>query len=389
MEAGNAYVGAAALGVTAMVLDVRLGDSYTYFAARSPALRVDLLRRLLRIEFSKDGLLVLLGITVSLAVALTGGPWTLYAAAIPAAAVGGPIALLSSHLLATGRSARLSVLRGVSACVGLGAQLALITTLGGAGYSLGLGVGGASLLLLMSGSGRVSGTQPGVEGSRVELPARREFVSYTATASLVTTVSALGDRFAPIAVSLAGGAAMAASFRVATSLGRLFAAVISPVAGVLFPELSHLASAGQFLAMRRRILHVSVILGGGAIIASLVAWPITGWLIHLLYGPHYDRLGVPASVFLIGVAVRQLAPWSKVLALAVGRPLLRLIAMSVESAAVLLCTLLLAQLGLGPVSIGYLAIAVFVSAYWLAIAVRLPGNEERRSELRGEVRRTC
>ena len=141
---------------------------------------------------------------------------------------------------------------------------------------------------------------------------------------LLASSLAVGNEQLPLAIiGLAGGPQVLALFRVALAPARLVGALVSPAGNFLFTSFTREAAKRRLGEVRRQALTWTAPAIPVAILASLVAWAALPALIGLVFGAGYDDAVVAATLLVAAALVRGTVVWSKVIALAVGRPEVR------------------------------------------------------------------
>ena len=375
-RAGEVFFAQALAAVVFLFLDPRLEDSLQRYAALLTERGRDraattLFRRCFRLDTAiaiASGALVAL----VLAVAQPGGHgvFTLeyFSLAIVNALLQAPIGTAMAGFAIAGCLADLARLRIALAIVSSTANVIAIVVGGPTAYLAANAITtGLATVVIAVGAGRrvtrrfgrpapiPAGSLPGI-------------VNFTVKSSLATSVSFASDQVLYAAAGAAGGAAFLAQMRVATAPGRFVTSAASPVASVLFPRTSTESARGDQDAVRRLQERASVMLAPIAGVISAISFVVMPFLVPLIYGSTYRTVVVETSIFVAAASLRAVVIWSKVLLLAVGRPGLRLVELTIESLLMLGVTVWFAHAhDLLGVAIAQLGIAAVVVAWWLLI----------------------
>lgn len=168
-----------------------------------------------------------------------------------------------------------------------------------------------------------------------------------------------------VLVGASGGDVGAADYRVSSSLGRMLTTLIGPVAGLIFPDLSRLSAQRNMKEIRRVMVSSTLACGGVALLATALAFPLMPTLLELLFGPAYRDQAAASRLFMVAYAIRQMAPWSKVYALAIGRPRIRVLALALESVALSVAAWFLGDGRLVDLAAASCLISLAVVASWM------------------------
>jgi PST family polysaccharide transporter len=202
-----------------------------------------------------------------------------------------------------------------------------------------------------------------------EVPALRRFVVQS---SVGTALGSARVTFPAMLVGLVAGAPQVAAFRVAQSPQSAFATLSAPARLVLLAEQTHDFEHGRIDRLRSMLTRY--MLGMTALLAVLV--PALWWwmpsLVRWVYGAKYENAVDATRLILVAAAIQLVWGWTKSFPVSIGRPVLRVVAQSVELAVLVPALLVLGALwgATGAAAAVVVASAVF-AAVWTAILLRL------------------
>lgn len=198
---------------------------------------------------------------------------------------------------------------------------------------------------------------------------------FTAMASVGTSVAAGVERLPMIALGAVASPAAAAAFRVALAPGRSLSVLVSPVTAMQFPKLSKEAVDSELSESLRRLRLQSHRFAVAGMVLAVLATPFLIWAVPMVYGGEYrDAAGAACILFAVSL-LRYSQPWSKVLALVLGRPGLRAGVVAADGATVVGLTFgLAATWPLGGAVVAYAAGALLAFVLWEGIAKRASGG---------------
>ena len=173
-------------------------------------------------------------------------------------------------------------------------------------------------------------------------------VPFLVKTSVTGSVSVGSESGVSLLAGLLGGPALVTYLKVATSMARFFVSFVSPVAAQLYPRLAHAGAHGRRTAVMSDALRSSALTGAIGALAVLVAAPLTGLLLGLVYGAEYMLLSTAAVVLLAGAALRGTVIWGKVLPTALGFPGVRLAFVAAEGVCQVGMIVTVTQLWAGP-----------------------------------------
>jgi O-antigen/teichoic acid export membrane protein len=375
-RAGQVFFAQALAAVIYLILDPRLEDALQRYAAiiahrgRDGAV-VTLFRRCVQGDMliaGASGLPILAGL--ALARPSDHGPFvvTYLALALANGMLQAPIGTAMAGYAISGRLIDLAKVRIAVAVVSSTANVVAIVA-GGPGSFLAVNAitTGLGMILITYGASRSVRRRFGDA-----MPIARDdvagIVSFTVKSSLATSVQFGSDQVLYAVAGATGGAVFLARLRVATAPGRFVLAAASPAAAVLFPRTSGHAARGDHVAVRSlqeratlRILPLAI----GIAVLALAAMRV---LLPFAYGDAYRSATNAAVLFVVAACLRIAVVWSKVLLLAVGRPGLRLVVVTVESIALLVATAAFAAAdALIGLAFAHVAVAAALAVWWLGI----------------------
>lgn len=193
--------------------------------------------------------------------------------------------------------------------------------------------------------------------------------AFTIKSSLATSLATGGDSGVLAVAGLSGGPGLVVFLKLAMAPGRFLYTAFSAIPAQAFPRISNLAAQSDGLGVSRLCRSVTRRVAGPLAAATLLGAIAMPFVLPLVYGSEYLLASVAASIFLASGAIRATVAWSKVLPLAVGRPALRLIAVAVEAAAMILAAWLVPQIVTNPaISSAIIAGIALVTTAGLAAA---------------------
>jgi O-antigen/teichoic acid export membrane protein len=202
-----------------------------------------------------------------------------------------------------------------------------------------------------------------------EVPALRRFVVQS---SVGTALGSARVTFPAMLVGLVAGAPQVSAFRVAQSPQSAFAALSAPARLVLLAEQTHDFEHGRI--ERLRTMLTRYMLGMTALLALLVPllWWWTPTIVRTVYGAKYADAIDPMRLILVAAAIQLVWGWTKSFPVSIGRPVLRVVAQSVELVALVPGLLVLGALwgATGAAAAVVIASAVFATV-WTGILLRL------------------
>ncbi|WP_240134357.1 lipopolysaccharide biosynthesis protein [Streptomyces sp. MUM 178J] len=290
--------------------------------------------RLLRLDVAAGVLATLVGVVAVLAAAATGwisgDRFWLFLLALLAAGAATPSGSASSGFAIADQLARLGAIRLVLAVVGCLGTLAALLVAGPIGY-----LAATVVMALVSTSVLTTRACRRVReacGSPAVGPAALPvgLVPFLVKSSAAGSVSLASDTGLSVLAGLLGGPTLVTYLRIASAPGRLFSSFVSPVATQLYPRLAQASAEGRRSAVMRDTLRCSALIGGIGVITVVIATPLVGPLLTLVYGDGYVMLSTTALVLLAGAALRGGVVWGKVLPPALGFPGVRLAFLTVE-----------------------------------------------------------
>ncbi|WP_326823988.1 lipopolysaccharide biosynthesis protein [Streptosporangium sp. NBC_01756] len=211
--------------------------------------------------------------------------------------------------------------------------------------------------------------------TRGRLPAG--LIAFTLKASAGTSVAAASESGVLTLAGFLGGPSLVTILKIASAPGRFYTSLISPITSMLYPRLAQAAAAGEPALIRRDVMRATLMLTAAGAMALAVVVPVAGDALGLVYGAPYVQAGQTAGLLLGVACVKGGASWSKVLPLAMGRPVWRIAYLTAEG--VLLLGLLLIADRVAPDAVrtsltfgwGALALAVLGTGFWITWLQRL------------------
>ena len=281
----------------------------------------------------------------------------------------GPMGTMSAAYAITHGLARWGILQSAATVGATAASLIGLAIAGSVGF---LAAGAIAAALTSAALGvitirRVRETYGAPDREGHPLP--HGFISFTVRAAANSSVSIGAEALPLTVIGLRASASTLAGFRVALGPGRLIAALVSPVAAVIYPRASKSSAARQpdvaareALQLTRKLAPVAALLLGVGAIAMPAA-------IAFIFGSSYRDFSTTATALLAAALVRGTVAWSKTLPLALGDPTRRLLVSLFDVAAVVGAAAIFADTSHAfGVSVAYVAIALAVALYWLSYA---------------------
>ncbi|GAA3455367.1 hypothetical protein [Dactylosporangium matsuzakiense] len=376
-EAGRVFFAQAVAGVWALLCDPRTDDiALRYvpvYQAESRGYGTALLDRLLRLDLAVTAAGLLAGALLTLVARRAG--WTdphqalLILLAILAAVVRSPAGLAGVGLSLVGEMPRLARLRLAAAALTAVVSVAALLLAGPAAYLAATAAAATlSSAVLLTVTRRRLAAVYGPPAPRPG-PAPKGMLRFALQSSAAATASTGTDQGVLALAGVLGGPVLVTTLKIALAPGRLLLNVAGPIGPQLFPRMAAAVMARDFGALRRDLWRASVLLAVGGAVVLAVAVPCTGTVLGLVYGPPFAGLAPVVLVLLAAAAVRAVAVWSKALPLVLGRPGLRLGAVTADG------LLLLGALYLTGTAAGFawgaLAVAGLGTVLWLSSLPRL------------------
>jgi O-antigen/teichoic acid export membrane protein len=339
-----------------LLWDPRFEDAQQRFVPserlRGPGRGTRLYYRLVRLDFAAGGLAAIVGVAVAVGVAAIGWISTellwLLMPAVLGAGVATPSGSASAGFALTDQLCRLGTIRLMLAGFGCVVTLTALLTAGPVAYLAATVVTGlvSTLVLTVGACRRVREACGPPAADTIAMPSG--MVPFLVKTSATGSVSVASESAISLLAGVFGGPALVTFLKVATSMARLFASFVSPVAAQLYPRLAHAGALGHGTTVMSDALRSSALTGGIGAIAVVVATPVTGLLLGLVYGAEYTALSTAAVVLLAGAALRGSVIWGKVLPSALGFPGVRLAFLTAEGVCQLGMLVVATQLWAGP-----------------------------------------
>ena len=164
---------------------------------------------------------------------------------------------------------------------------------------------------------------------------RREIGSFILQSSVASGVLSLRGGLAPLLLGAVTNTTQVGLFRVAQAPQSGFQALSAPARMVLLTEQTRDWEKGRQTVVLRGIRRYSLVALGISIVATP---PLLIWvpdLIRLVNGREYVAAGNAARLFVLAAAVQLVVGWTKSFPVTIGRPGLRVLTHSIETAVVL------------------------------------------------------
>ena len=285
--------------------------------------------------------------------------------AMAAGAISGAVGTIDAGFATTGNLSLLAKVRLITAAWNAVLGIVGLLIFGPLGFLVGSTIGSVCSLLVTAFVGRRLISPRSYSFSRFWHQRPAGLLRFTVKSSLATTLTSGGDNGVITVVGIFGGPTVVVFVKLAMAPGRFLLAVFSPIAAQLFPRLSELAAQHDRKAIAELCSRTTKKVGlavGFVTAIGVITMPV---LFPLIYGPEYSAAVVAAMLFLVASAIRASTGWSKVLALALGRPGVRLWEVGVEWGVLLLLTAVVSSLFGDP---GTVAAALAMLAVLVAIA---------------------
>ncbi|MEU4492357.1 lipopolysaccharide biosynthesis protein [Streptomyces sp. NPDC023998] len=380
-DAGQVFFVQSVAAVWFLLWDPRFEEAQQRFVPaerlRGPGRATRLYHRLLRLDIAVGLLATFVGVVVAVVAAVIG--WiptellTLLVPAVLGAGVATPSGSASAGFALADELSRLGAFRVVLAVFGCLVTLTALLTAGPVGYLAATVVTGlVSTVVLTAGACRWlrAAYGPPVADPMATPPGLVPFLVKT---SVTGSVSVGSESGVSLLAGLLGGPALVTYLKVATSMARFFVSFVSPVAAQLYPRLAHAGAHGRRTAVMSDALRSSALTGAIGALAVVVAAPLTGLLLGLVYGAEYMLLSTAAVVFLAGAALRGTVIWGKVLPTALGFPGVRLAFVAAEGVCQVGMIVTVTQLWAGPARMtlafawGSLCLLALSTACWFLV----------------------
>jgi O-antigen/teichoic acid export membrane protein len=202
-----------------------------------------------------------------------------------------------------------------------------------------------------------------------EAPALRRFIFQS---SLGTALGSARVTFPAMLVGLVAGAPQVSAFRIAQSPQSAFATLSAPARLVLLAEQTYDFEHGRVERLRSMLTRYMV--GMTVLLAVLVPllWWLMPTLVRAVYTDKYADAVDAARLILVAASIQLVWGWTKSFPVSIGRPVLRVVAQSVELVVLVPALLVLGALwgATGAAAAVVVASAAF-AAVWTAILLRL------------------
>lgn len=378
-EAGAVFLAQSLASLWFLFSDPRLDDAAQRFAplheASAPGWGTWLFLRLYRFDAIVGTVTAAIGAGGALlgyAAGWTGGHQALLLIlAMAANGVTASAGTISVGFALAGQLGRFGLLRLVSAGCSFVVTMAALVTGGTVAFLAATAAAGlvTTAVLLVAARRAVTATLGPPASGPVPMP--RGLVPFAVKSSAATSVAFGMESGVLVFAGLLGGPQLVTLLKVAGSPARFFGTLVSPVATQMYPQLTAAAIRHDGAEVRRSAYRASALVAVLGVVTVSIAVPLVGPLLGLVYGSSFAPLGTVALVLVAAAAVRSTAVWSKVLALAVGRPEIRLAFVAAEGLLTLGALVLATRLAAGSEDAalafaqGSLVVAVLGTATWL------------------------
>ncbi|MFI5914799.1 hypothetical protein [Dactylosporangium sp. NPDC051541] len=370
-EAGRVFFAQAVAGVWALLCDPRTDDiALRYvpvYQSEGRGYGTALLDRLLRLDLAVTAAGLLTGAVLALLARAAG--WTdphqavLILLAILAAVVRSPAGLAGVGLSLLGELPRLARLRLAAAGGTALVSVAALLLAGPAAYLVATAAAAAlsgCVLLFVTRRRLAAAFGPPVPRPG---PAPTGMVRFAVQSSAAATAATGADQGVLALAGVLGGPVLVTTLKIGLAPGRLLLNVAGPIGPQLYSRMAAAVMAREFGELRRDLWRASAFLAAGGAVVVAVAVPCTGTVLGWVYGSSFANLAPLVLVLLAAAAVRAVVVWSKALPLVLGRPALRLAAVTADG------VLLLGALYATGTAAGFawaaLAVAALGTTLWL------------------------
>lgn len=360
--AGIVFFWQSVASVVVGIADIRPEDAYVYYAARLAAPQRDLLVRWLAAWDIIVNTLIFI-VAVALTLAFSPGREMGYGlAALAAALISASGGVSSAELTFRGRFSHLALARCCAALVGLLVKILMLLTNGPAGYLYAHVLAALLGLLLLRSPRRYRGGQRVIPLAQLR--------SFFLPAFGAGTVAGLVDRGFLALVGLVASDVTVAATKVAETVGRLILTAASSTNSVVFPLLARLIAADRVREAQKLLAKISTAMALAGFATSVPLLLFGRTILSTLFGEPASDLVRPYSFFIAAYALRSGVIWAKILGMAVGKPLLRLIELILESL-ILLSILLINRPSPAAIALVFLLTALFHVGAWLSALLLL------------------
>lgn len=215
--------------------------------------------------------------------------------------------------------------------------------------------------------------------SHVRLLDTPGFVSFTWKSSLASSLTVGTEQLPLSVIGAVAGPQTLAAFRVAVTPGRLVVGGFGPASGIMFPAFARDIAAGHPDLVRAKARRWSLGAAPFAVAGGLLAWLTLPYVLPFVFGPPFEDAVAAATLLVIAALIRGTVIWSKVVALAVGRPGVRIGVIATESLALFATTWHLAPEGVSSIAAAHLVIAACASLVWWVLLDYLVAHSEDTS----------
>ncbi|MFI2369177.1 lipopolysaccharide biosynthesis protein [Streptomyces sp. NPDC018833] len=339
-DAGQVLFAQAVAVVWFLLWDPRLEDAQQRFVPsekmHGPGRGTQLYYRLVRLDFVAGVLATVVGVGAAMATAGLGWISTellwLMVPAVLGAGVATPAGSASAGFALADQLSRMGRTRLVLAPLNCAVTLAALASFGPVAYLAATVVTGliSTIVLTVGACQRVREACGPPAAEPVPMPPG--LVPFLVKTSATGSVSVASESGVSLLAGVFGGPALVTYLKVAASMSRFFASLISPVAAQLYPRLAEAGALAHRRAVWRDALRSSALTGGIGALAVAVTIPVSALLLRLVYGAEYTALSTAAVVLLAAAALRGSVIWGKVLPPALGFPGVRLVFLLSEGA---------------------------------------------------------
>lgn len=343
VEAGQVFVAQSMAAVWFLVWDPRMEDAIQRFVPTEQLAGsgrgTRLYRRLLRLDIATGAVATVVGVAAAVASTVAGflpaDQGTFLVLAVLAGGMATPSGSASAGYALADQLARVGRLRLALALAGCAVTLPATLAAGPAGYlAAGAATGLASTAVLTVDACRRVRLAHGAPAARGagEVPRPRGLVPFLVKSSATGSVAAAVDQGISLLAGALGGPTLVTYLKIVAAPGRLLASFVNPVAAQLHPRLARARASGHGAAVTRDALRASALAGSAGVVAVMIAGPLAGPALRLVYGSGYAGLSTAAVVLVAAAALRGAVVWGKVLPSALGYPGVRLAFVAVEGA---------------------------------------------------------
>ncbi len=206
---------------------------------------------------------------------------------------------------------------------------------------------------------------------------RVPFRRFVVQSSIGTTIVTFKSSLPTLLVALVASPLQVGFFKIAQAPQSAFASLSAPARLILLAEQTRDFEQGRIARLFQLLRRYMLATGLGACAVVPLLWWLMPTLVRLVYGARWVPAVEAARLIVVAAALQVVLGWTKSFPVSIGRPILRVIAQSIEIAVLVPVLLALGAVwGATGAAGGVLAASVAFAAVWVVLLVRL-----RRSPL--------